>query len=235
MTAPSTSSRPWVVGVAIVVITALLAAAGTLGWLWASGRAAVPGLDDVARAEVTARIQQEVADRVGIEPEDVEVGLGEAPILPQLEQRRLDEVAVTVRVPAERAIPLIAGAIGLDPGALALGDGTLRLQLEVDAILARVQLGIGFAVAAEAGALVFAPSEFVLAGNPVPLAELLGIPVVGDWIRPLTEPREYCVASMLPASLELTDVEAAPAGISLTVEGRDVPIDADALATLGTC
>jgi len=227
--------RRWVLWLVLGLVAAAVLVAGVLVWLWASGRAPVPVLDDAARAEATQRIQQEVADRLGIEPTDVAVDLGAAPILPQLERRVLDEATIGIRLPADRATALVATALGLEPASLSLGQGTVRLQTEIDAVLTTVSLGIGFAVEATDGELVFAPTEFVLAGNPVPLADLLEVPFVGDLIRPLTEPRPFCVASMLPASLELADVAVTPAELVVTVEGRDIPLDEAALSTPGTC
>lgn len=233
--APKPPRRRWVLWLVLGLIALALVVAAIFVWMWASGRAPVPVLDDAARAEATQRVQQEVANRLGIEPSDVTVDLGEAPILPQLERRLIDEATIVVRLPADRAVPLIADSIGLDRNSLALGDGTLRLQLEIDAVITKLSLGIGFAVSAADGDLLFAPAEFVLAGNPIPLQDLLKTPVIGDWVAPLVEQRTFCVANLLPASLELADVQVTPKQLELTVTGEDIPLDEAALSTTGTC
>lgn len=235
MPAATSPRRRWVRWLVLGLAVLALVAASIAIWLWTTGRAPVPGLDDAARAEVTQRIQQEVSVRLGIEPSDVAVDLGAAPILPQLERRLLDEATIVVRLPADRATALVAEATGLDRGALALGQGTVRLQLEVDAVLTKVTLGVGFSVTPADGELEFAPTEFVLGGAPIPVADLLATPFIGDLVRPLAEPRSFCVASLLPAPLSLSDVAVTPAQLELTISGRDIPLDEAALSTTGTC
>ena len=117
----------------------------------------------------------------------------------------------------------------------ALGDGTVRLQAEVDAVVTTLSLGIGFAPSVEAGQLLLTPAEFVLGGNPIGLDALRGVPVVGEWVAPLLEPRAFCIASSIPAALELAAVDVTPARLELRVEGRAIPLDEAALAETGTC
>jgi len=233
--APARPRRRTALWVVLGALGVLLVVAGVLVWLWVSGRAPVPGLDDAVRAEAVSRVQQEVAARLGIEPEDVLVDLGEAPILPQLERRVIDEASMTISVPAERAVPLIAAAAGLDPATLALGEGTVRLQTELDAVITKIVLGIGFAPSIEAGELRLTPEEFVLGGNPISLDALRDVPVVGEWVAPLLEPRAFCIASSIPAALELAAVEVTPARLELRVEGHDIPLDEAAITETDTC
>ncbi|WP_419818636.1 LmeA family phospholipid-binding protein [Glaciibacter flavus] len=217
--------------------------------------------DNIARGIAEKQVSSEIATRIpGADPSQVTVGIGGVSFLAQLASGRFESVVVdaadvkvqgapitlharAASVPTDTTQPIgdVEGSAVLDEAAVnalvaASGnDATVTLQsgtvgYEVDKAFLGIPLGftVTAAAAPKGGTIVFTPqsAKLTAGGASFDVSSLVDS-VVSD------SGFSVCVASSLPAGLQISDIAVTPGQARIGFTAKDLVL-ADA-GTTGTC
>lgn len=234
--APKSSGnlRPWLLGGAAFLGIFLLMAIG-IGLM--SAMSGTPLTDSqAAKSELTKRIEKVFAQRFSVTTDAIIVDLGSEDPARQLAEQKAKAVTVVVTANGEHAAAIIAEVAGLQRSWVTVSGGFARLGAGFDVpLMGKLDVGVTQAIQANGDSVTLTPEGFYLSGLKVPASELLGIPLVGDWIKQFTVSQDHCIVERVPNGFELTQTTINGATLEMTFTGEDVNLSLAKLQKTGSC
>lgn len=195
---------------------------------------------EVGGFSVLAQLATGTLDDVRVSATDVALGeltgsfAVHASGLPIDTTKAVQKLTADIRLDAEDVKKVIGtfGSVPLD--SLTIADGALHLESELQVFGAlRIPVGLTLAPSAVNGEIALTPTAVTLAGKSVSAADVKQqFPTLGD---ALFQQRTICIADALPQQLVLQNVRVSGDELVLSFAATDLRLDADSLATKGTC
>ena len=145
----------------------------------------------------------------------------------------VDRVQIEFRV-GEDGIQSLAhtlSATAID--SVRLVDGEIQVGTELSVFGVPFSVGLGVEPFADGGQIGFTPTSVELGGSRTSADSL--IETFGSPARQLLQTRSLCVATWLPESLSVDEVEVRDTTLVVTIGASRAFIDEKSLSTLGTC
>lgn len=148
--------------------------------------------------------------------------------------KAVQRLTADVRLDAEDVKKVIGtfGTVPLD--SLTIADGALHLKSELRVFGAlRIPVGVDLTPSAVHGDIALTPTAVALAGKSASAEDVKQqFPGLGD---ALFQQRTFCIAGALPKKIVLDSVRVAGSELVLSFAATGLRLDADSLATKGTC
>jgi hypothetical protein len=181
--------------------------------------------DAAARAAAEDVVESELAERLP-EGAGTEATIGGFAFLPQFFSGTLDELDVSFALDGE-SIPALAGDSAA-AGNLKIADGEMTHEGAVAFLGIEIGYTVGLEPNVEGGVVALKPTS-IEANTDVASVDL------GQLVDLEALTVRACAASLLPESLELTDVTVVGSQLHFAVSGTDVPVNLAELKTRGSC
>ncbi|HUG51293.1 MAG TPA: DUF2993 domain-containing protein [Terrimesophilobacter sp.] len=146
----------------------------------------------------------------------------------------VQRLTADIRLDAED-VKKVIGTFGTVPvDSLTIADGALHLDSELRVFGAlRIPVGLDLEPSVVNGEIALAPTAVALAGKSVSADDVKQqFPTLGD---ALFQQRTFCIAEALPQQLVLRSARISGDELVLSFAATDLRLDADSLATKGTC
>lgn len=162
--------------------------------------------------------------------------LGSEDPVAQLESKNAEKVTVVLSAKADEASAIIAEVAGLQKQWVTVNGGYARIGAGFDVpFMGNLNVGVTQKVSSSDGAVSLAPEGFYMSGLKVPASELVGIPMVGDWVKQFTTTQNHCIVDRVPAGFELTQRTVNGSALEMTFTGENVSLDLAELQKTGNC
>lgn len=194
---------------------------------------------EIAGASVIAQVVTGSLEDVSIDVEEVTIGdlTGGVSLraqgVPVDASRPVDRVQIEFRVD-EAGIQSIASTFsGTAIDSVRIVDGEIQVGTELSVFGIPFAVGLGIEPFAADGQIGFTPTSVELGGARSSVDAL--VDTFGRPAEQLLQSRSVCVATWLPASLSVDEVEIRGATLVVTIGARSALFDETSLSTLGTC
>lgn len=147
----------------------------------------------------------------------------------------LDTLTIDVTVPGDQIDQLAGSLSGLDLDSIELNGAAIRVSTVFEVLFIRIPVAVDLLPVAAGDSIAFEPQSVLLGDKEISVADLRENQLFSGLAGSLLDSREFCVASSLPASLTIDEVQIVGSNLTIQLSADGIALDDPQWDQYGTC